>query len=215
MDRENRKEAIGQMHRENIISAAEELFMEKGFEKTTMDDISRKAQYSKRTVYIYFKSKDELYCSIVIKGFKLLITKIKDAFNSSNNFMEQYNNFFKAIVDVHDNTPEYFNAILVYNSREIHEDECLEIEKEVLSCMNDIYKLIEDFLHNAQDEGIVLSNIDLKKTVFLLWSGLLNYMVVADARVEYIESELHATKHELTNFGAILLLNAILDPGGE
>ncbi|MEG2814125.1 MAG: helix-turn-helix domain-containing protein [Oscillospiraceae bacterium] len=55
--KDERRELIEKMHRENILNAAEELFSTKGYEKTTVDDIAHKSQYSKRTIYIYFKSK--------------------------------------------------------------------------------------------------------------------------------------------------------------
>ena len=46
--------------REKIISASWELFSEKGFGETTLNDIIRKADISKGTFYYYFRSKDNL-----------------------------------------------------------------------------------------------------------------------------------------------------------
>ena len=44
--------------------------LEKGIALTTMDDISKEAGYSKSTVYVYFKSKDEIYnVGVEINGF--------------------------------------------------------------------------------------------------------------------------------------------------
>ena len=60
MGRENKKEAVAAFHREQIIKASESLFSEKGFEQTTVDDISRQSGYSRRTVYAYFESKEGL-----------------------------------------------------------------------------------------------------------------------------------------------------------
>ena len=60
-----KKEALEQFNRDNILGAAKELFESKGVEKTTMDDIAALADYSKSTIYVYFKSKEEIYNSIV------------------------------------------------------------------------------------------------------------------------------------------------------
>lgn len=41
MGRENKKEAVAALHREQIMKAAEKLFSEKGYEQTTIEDISK------------------------------------------------------------------------------------------------------------------------------------------------------------------------------
>ncbi len=50
-----------------IIEAAVAEFQEKGFAAASMDRISRKAEVSKRTLYKYFESKENLFRSIVIE----------------------------------------------------------------------------------------------------------------------------------------------------
>lgn len=45
---------------EKILSVSAELFLEKGFEKTSMQDIARKAGISKGGIYHHFNSKDEV-----------------------------------------------------------------------------------------------------------------------------------------------------------
>ena len=41
----NQKEAVAALHRERMLAAAEELFQQKGFEQTTIDDISKASGY--------------------------------------------------------------------------------------------------------------------------------------------------------------------------
>ena len=48
------------MKEEQIINAARELFKNYGFKKVSMDEIARKAGVTKRTVYKYFASKQDL-----------------------------------------------------------------------------------------------------------------------------------------------------------
>lgn len=51
--------------RQNILSAAEQLFCELGVEATSMDAVAAQAQVSKRTVYNHFATKDVLFRAIV------------------------------------------------------------------------------------------------------------------------------------------------------
>lgn len=50
MGRENKKEAVAALHREWIMTAAERLFSEKGYEQTTIEDISAASGYSRRRI---------------------------------------------------------------------------------------------------------------------------------------------------------------------
>ena len=49
--------------KEQIISTAENLFFRFGFKRVTMDDIAREMAISKKTIYQFFKDKNEIVCS--------------------------------------------------------------------------------------------------------------------------------------------------------
>lgn len=53
-----------------IINAAEGVFMEKGFDQARMDDIAEETGLSKGTLYLYFKSKDDLIIAILDRMFQ-------------------------------------------------------------------------------------------------------------------------------------------------
>ncbi len=59
--------------KERVLNAATDLFAERGFHRTEMDEIARRAGISKGSLYNYFKSKDELFlhiCNLGIHGFR-------------------------------------------------------------------------------------------------------------------------------------------------
>jgi len=51
-----------------ILDAALELFVEKGFAATRLEDIAQRAGVSKGTVYLYFDSKEELFKAVIRSG---------------------------------------------------------------------------------------------------------------------------------------------------
>ena len=79
MGRENKREEIAALHRKQILRAAETLFSEKGFEMTTIEDISKASEYSRRTIYAYYESKDDILHHIIEKGLLLLKDEIESA----------------------------------------------------------------------------------------------------------------------------------------
>lgn len=68
MGETNKKEAVAALHRARIMTAAEKLFSEKGYEQTTIEDISKESEYSRRTIYAYYESKDDILHCIIEKG---------------------------------------------------------------------------------------------------------------------------------------------------
>jgi AcrR family transcriptional regulator len=48
-----------------IVEAALDLFVEKGFAATKMDEIAKRAGVTKGTVYLYFPSKEDLFRAVV------------------------------------------------------------------------------------------------------------------------------------------------------
>jgi len=53
---------------ENILDAAEVLFFQKGYDKTTINDILESLSISKGAFYHYFKSKEEVMSAIVMRS---------------------------------------------------------------------------------------------------------------------------------------------------
>jgi len=51
-----------------ILDAALELFVEKGFAATRLEDVAQRAGVSKGTVYLYFDSKEDLFKAVIRSG---------------------------------------------------------------------------------------------------------------------------------------------------
>lgn len=62
-----------------ILAAASRLFDRFGPKKATIDDIARAAGLGKGTVYLYFKSKDEIFLSVVRGELNTLLDQIRSA----------------------------------------------------------------------------------------------------------------------------------------
>ena len=71
-----------------IINAAEDVFTKKGFDQARMDDIAEETGLSKGTLYLYFKSKDDLIIAIldrmVQREFKQLENLNQDGMSATD-----------------------------------------------------------------------------------------------------------------------------------
>jgi len=62
-----KKEQRKEQHRLEILQTAEQVFARNGYHPTTMDAIAESCGWSKGTLYLYFKSKEDLFFSILIE----------------------------------------------------------------------------------------------------------------------------------------------------
>jgi len=59
-----RKVREREARKEEILAAAREVFLERGYKATTMEEIAQKAGFSKGAIYFYFQSKEEILLHI-------------------------------------------------------------------------------------------------------------------------------------------------------
>ena len=75
--------------RESIVRAAEVVFRAKGLATATMDEIAEKAELSKGSLYLYFKSKDELYVEVLQRFIARMVARIGGARSEAESGLEE------------------------------------------------------------------------------------------------------------------------------
>ncbi len=107
-----RKEREYFAHRVEILSAAEKVFAAKGFFPTTMSDIAREAEFGTGTLYKYFKSKEDLYFTLIDEKVEeinhlvkaelsqktLAVERIKKVLELQFEFFEQNRDFLRIYI---------------------------------------------------------------------------------------------------------------------
>jgi len=65
-----RKEMERAMHRQCVLDAARRIMTEKGVEETRMEDTATAADSTRRSLYAYFKSRDEVYLNLMVEDMQ-------------------------------------------------------------------------------------------------------------------------------------------------
>ena len=76
------------MKKEQIIAAARKLFTKYGYKKVSMDEIAREANVSKKTVYAYFKDKEELLKYFIFEELDKMRVAVTNIENKKLPFLE-------------------------------------------------------------------------------------------------------------------------------
>jgi AcrR family transcriptional regulator len=172
----DRKERERLQRQNLIIDAAEKVFMSKGFEHATMDDVAEEAEFSKGTLYTYFQSKNELCLSIVLRGLKVLIgefEKVVEESTLSINKIEllaaKFLKFYK----------KYPNFIFAFSNYKQHRAGC-KFESTILQDIEienrKIREIITMIIQNGKLDESIRSDADSGKLSYILWgeiSGLI------------------------------------------
>lgn len=69
--------------RAKLVDIARQLFARKGVEDTTMNDIAVASKKGRRTLYTYFKSKDQIYMAVVESELEMLSDSMEKAAKQS------------------------------------------------------------------------------------------------------------------------------------
>lgn len=69
--------------RELLLEVARQLFAKVGFTNTTMNDIAKVAKRGRRTLYVYFKSKEDVYYAVVEQEMYKLLDALELVANSA------------------------------------------------------------------------------------------------------------------------------------
>ena len=64
--------------RQKLVDVARQLFAKNGLENTTMNDIAVQSGKGRRTLYTYFKSKEEVYHAVIASELELLSDKLDE-----------------------------------------------------------------------------------------------------------------------------------------
>jgi len=62
--------------RKNLIEVARELFAKNGKKNVTMNDIAEASKKGRRTLYTYFKSKEDIYKAVIDNELSLILDKL-------------------------------------------------------------------------------------------------------------------------------------------
>ncbi len=112
MSTSERKEKEKEQRRKLIADAAQELFFSKKYEEITIEEIAKKSQLAKGTLYLYFRSKEELYSAVTLRGAHIMSAMFKDAADRNQIGLEKAFAIGEAYYEFYKRHPQYFRMLI-------------------------------------------------------------------------------------------------------
>ena len=210
MDKElSRRASKKAINKESIISAAEKLFLQKGFVGTFVDDISKEAGFTIHTIYRYFVNKEDLFFAVLLKWSKQNNAVWVEELKYGRNGLDKIRLTNKVYYQAYINNPEMFRLMnyLPENrlncEKSTHYNEMGLMKDQTIKCYMDI-------INEGKADGSINPNLDTKNTVFFEFCSLIGllYMIPAMAK-SYFWQEDGVDESGFLHFSMDLLANAL------
>lgn len=185
--------------KDRIVTAAIEVFIEKGIEKTKISDIVKLAGIAQGTFYLYFPSKLSVMPAIAEVMMERMIQTVKERVQKNSPFIEKLSQMIDAIFDFIEEYHE-IQAIMYAGLAST------EHIKEWETVYQPIYMWVNELLSEAKSSGVICDSIDAERS-----SRLIIALIESAAEQIYLydqnkDDQAMLQKEEVLNF----ISNAII-----
>jgi TetR/AcrR family transcriptional regulator len=173
-----RKEREKEQRRNAIIDAAEKIFFTKGMDNSTMDDVAEEAELSKGTLYLYFKSKEDIQFAICMRGAAILLDMMKERVSDEKSGYENLLTMAAVSVEFSERYRDYFHFFLFFQVADLETLNIgqAQIEKSIIE--ESPLKLVLECVNKGIEDGSIRSGIPPDVFAATLWSQLLGVLIV-------------------------------------
>lgn len=149
-----------------ILEAARKLFLEQGFQATSVRKIAAEIGYSPTTIYLYYKDKNDIIYALHQEGFSLLRMKLTALAHVENPFERLKALGYSYLMFAKD-YPDYYELMFMLKEPMQYLDN--ESEKEIWEGGRQVYAFIVSTIEECQEEGYFYS-INPNEVALQAWS---------------------------------------------
>jgi len=92
-------QSVSDRKRTSILEAARTVFSRRAYADAAVDDVAEQARIAKGTLYLYFKSKEELYLASLVSDLRAMSADARSKMESASGFREKLRAFLAVRLD--------------------------------------------------------------------------------------------------------------------
>lgn len=195
-----KKERLTAFNRAEILETANALFLKNGVAGTTMDEIAKTADYSKTTLYAYFKSKEDIFNHLILDGMSLFLAKVSHAAERENTFTDFYFELCRILTDLHDTHYVYFEGMTGKILCSEEDTQNSEVLLKIYHCGEEINSILAERTHHGMATGEIEVNGPVLELLMTFWFSLVGIIEKTSSKQEYIRRNFDKTRDEFLQF---------------
>ena len=181
---ESLQDEISNIKRERILQEAAELFFQRGYRTTTVDDVAERFGATKPFIYYHFSNKIELLIEICKRGTE---DALEVAANAASQPLSARDRLILLVRDFTAVALEYHKNVAIYFREQLNLPE--EEAEIIMNMRREIDINLRKILMDGQDEGAF--KIDNLAICSVIISGMLSYTFA------WYNDSIHVTKEEI------------------
>lgn len=176
MGSEHRREREKEQRRNAILRAARKEFFEKGFRSVTVDSIAKRAELSKGAIYLYFKSKEEIYAQILLRDIDKFHDRVDALLDTSKSASDNLRQYAEVYASFFISDSELFRIFMNFMIQHNPVNFTPNINDHIVKSTNQTVIVIEQILQMGVERGEYPKDLDIRICRNALW-GLLNGVI--------------------------------------
>lgn len=201
--------------KEEILDAAQKVFFEKGLATATMDEIAEAAELSKGTLYLYYKSKEDLYLGVMIRGMQALYAEYETVAASQDSplckivkLVELYRDFFNS-------NRKFVRMFHFLQMPQFHKQVSEEMQRSCDIENKRLWDLVIEIMKHGMESDILRSDLNPIEIGIILWSSSTTLMMRDDTEGERWKQRFNIDLSHTLEVSNQLFLDAILTDKGR
>jgi TetR/AcrR family transcriptional regulator len=196
--------------KEEILDAAQKVFFEKGLSTATMDEIAETAELSKGTLYLYYKSKEDLYLGVMMRGMEALYEIYEPIVNSDISSVQKLKTFSKIYKDFFQSHRNFFRMFHFLQAPQFHKQVSEEMRQSCTAESRKMWDLVIGMLKRGMDDGSFRSDLNPIEVAIILWSNATSLLLRIDAEGEVWKERMNIDLEHTLDISVNLMFEAIL-----
>jgi len=159
-----KKDVLSEFRKSELLNAARAVFGKKGFHDASIEEIAEMAEVAKGTVYLYYKSKNDLYLEALRFGIGSLVHELKKRADSAGSCLETLRLLTRTKIVFFEENRDFFR---IYYS----ELGKLPAHPAGLTLVRDLYTEQAEVFQRVLRQGIKRREVrplDIEKTAFAI-----------------------------------------------
>ena len=165
-----RKAREKELRQQQILDAAYEVFRQVGYASATVDQIAERAELAKGTIYLYFKSKEELYFSLLVNGLDILVDLLSGMLKKNPSPERFFTQTAQTLFQFFANHTDYFRIFMTMRQEEMQARLPPEPARRINKRATEILKLLAERIQTGIDAGAYAS-VDPWQVANVLWGA--------------------------------------------
>jgi AcrR family transcriptional regulator len=173
---------------QSILEAAKVVFFSKGYLKTTMDDIALEAQVSKPTIYQHFKTKEDLFFSLMVPvvedtGRQMEAVEKRLEAGGYGSGRELIQDVFQGFRHSYEIDPDAFRVNQLFQQTGLVWKLDDSTRQHIQKSGKNNYMVTRRVMQKAMSLGLIKQR-DVYQLVDILWGGFLGVVQVCDFKAQ-------------------------------